>query len=138
MRSLESALAFYRDALGLKAGSSLFQGRAVMLTGGRTHHEIMLIEVGEAPGPLQGRRLGLYHFAWKVGESLAQLRDACRRLQQHGVTVRGMADHTISQSLYLQDPDGNEVELFVDNPAIDWRNDESWTEAPVRPLDLQA
>jgi catechol-2,3-dioxygenase len=37
-----------------------------------------------------------------------------------------------------RDPDGNEVELFVDNPDLDWRNDDSWMEAPVRPLKLDA
>lgn len=136
VRDLDRSLHFYRDALGLAVTATLFNGRAAMLSGGRTHHELMLIEVGEAPGPLHGRRLGLYHVAWKVGEDLAALRQAYRRLQSLGVPVRGMADHTISQSLYLQDPDGNEVEVYVDDPAVDWRNDDRWTEAPVKPLQL--
>ena len=42
----------------------------------------------------------------------------------------------ISKSLYLKDPDGNEVELYVDNPEIDWRNDKRWMDAPVKLLDL--
>jgi hypothetical protein len=41
-------------------------------------------------------------------------------------------------SLYLKDPDGNEVELFVDNPEYDWSQDSSWMEAPVKPLDLSS
>jgi catechol 2,3-dioxygenase len=135
VRSLEASLRFYRDALGLGVTARLFKGRAAMLSGGRTHHEIMLIEVGDAPGPLQGRRLGLYHIAWKVGDAIDELRRAYRRLQQAGVVVNGMADHSISQSLYLRDPDGN-VEIYVDNPAIDWRNDDSWAETPAKPLRL--
>ncbi len=136
VRDLESSLRFYRDALRLEVTATLFKGRAAMLSGGRSHHEIMLIAIGEAPGPLQGKRLGLYHFAWKVGEDLASLRVIYHRLQEMGVTINGMADHTISQSLYLRDPDGNEVELYVDDPSVDWRNDVDWASAPVKPLQL--
>jgi catechol 2,3-dioxygenase len=107
-----------------------------MLTGGRTHHELLLIEVGEAPGPLAGRRVGLYHVGWKVGETLDALRAARDRVLAHGGAIDGQSDHGVSQSLYLHDPDGNEVELFVDDPRIDWRNDASWMEHPVRPLRL--
>lgn len=134
VRNLASSLAFYRDAIGLQLSAQLFDGRAAMLSGGQTHHELMLIEVGEAPGPLQGRRLGLYHVAWCVGEDLQALKTAYRRLLEAGCTVAGMADHTISQSIYLRDPDGNEVEVYVDDPKIDWRNDASWQAAPVKPL----
>ena len=41
------------------------------------------------------------------------------------------------RAIYLKDPDGNEVELYVDNPNVDWRNDTSWMSAPVKPLDLK-
>lgn len=136
VRDLENSLRFYRDALGLDETARLFNGRAAMLTGGRTHHELMLIAVGDAPGPARGRRLGLYHIAWKVGEGLTALRAALERLQAAGITVAGMADHTISQSLYLHDPDGNEIEIYVDDPTIDWRRDRGWIDAPVKPLRL--
>ena len=63
-------------------------------------------------------------------------RQARARIEALGYAIEGVSDHTVSQSLYLSDPDGNEVELFVDNPAIDWRRDKSWMTAPVRPLRL--
>ena len=107
-----------------------------MLTGGRTHHELLLIEVGEAPGPLMGRRVGLYHVGWKVGDCREDLKAARDRILASGHPLNGMSDHTVSQSLYVRDPDGNEVELYVDDPDIDWRNDRSWMEIPVKPLDL--
>ena len=119
-----------------KVTATLFNGRAAMLSGGHSHHELMLIEVGDAPGPLQGKRLGLYHLAWKVGEDLEALRNAYRRLLSAACPIKGMADHTISQSIYLLDPDGNEVEVYVDDPTVDWRNDSSWQDAPVKPLHL--
>lgn len=136
VRDLERSLRFYTRAVGLTSKGRIFEGRAAVLSGGRTHHELLLIEVGEAPGPLTGRRLGLYHVGWKVGESLAALRQARDRLNEAGYGIEGAADHTVSQSLYLRDPDGNEVELFVDDPGADWRHSDAWLEAPVKPLHL--
>ncbi len=136
VRNLETSLKFYHEAVGLEISGKIFNGRAALLTGGRTHHELLLIEVGEAPGPLAGKRIGLYHAGWKVGECLADLKQARDRILGQGYRIEGLSDHTISQSIYLRDPDGNEVELFVDNPGCDWKNDTSWMEAPVKPLVL--
>jgi len=136
VRDLQVALPFYRDAIGLQETARVFNGRGVMLSGGSTHHELMLLQVGDAPGAPAGRRLGLYHFAFCVGESLQALRAAQQRLEAHGVPLRGMADHTITQSLYLADPDGNEVELYCDVPGYDWRTRREWIDAPVKPLVL--
>jgi catechol 2,3-dioxygenase len=136
VRDLTASAAFYTEVVGLQLRGRLFNGRAAMLTGGRTHHELLLIEVGEAPGPLPGRRVGLYHVGWKVGDTLEALRAARDRVLAHSGAIDGQSDHGVSQSLYLHDPDGNEVELFVDDPRVDWRNDPSWMERPVRPLRL--
>jgi len=136
VRNLETSLRFYHQAVGLEVSGKIFNGRAALLTGGRTHHELLLIEVGEATGPLAGKRIGLYHVGWKIGESLDDLKQARDRIREQGYAIEGLSDHTISQSLYLRDPDGNEVELFVDNPAFDWKSDTSWMAVPVKPLML--
>ena len=136
VRDLEKSTAFYRDVVGLKVAGRIFNGRAAMLTGGVTHHELLLIEAGAAPGPMQGRRIGLYHVGWKVGDSLDELRQTRDRIRDHGHDIEGMSDHTVSQSLYLRDPDGNEIELFVDDPGVDWRHAQEWMETPVKPLHL--
>lgn len=136
VRDLNRSLAFYRDVVGLRVAGRIFNDRAALLSGGRSHHELLLIHVGDAPGPLTGRRIGLYHVGWKIGESRDALLAARERCERAGCPIEGMADHTVSQSLYLHDPDGNEVELFVDDPAYDWRNDERWMSAPVKPLQL--
>lgn len=138
VRDLNESLRFYTEAVGLKEEGRIFDQRAALLSGGRTHHELLLVQVGNAPGPLQGKRIGLYHTGWKVGEGLATLAQVRQRVEKAGFLIDNMADHTISQSLYLHDPDGNEVELYVDNPGIDWRNDKSWMEQPVKPLRLTA
>ena len=97
---------------------------------------LLLIQVGPAEGPPQGRRIGLYHVGWKIGDRLEQLKDAKQRAEALGFPIQGLADHTISQSIYLHDPDGNEVEIYVDDPTIDWRKDSSWASQPVKPLRL--
>lgn len=136
VRDLDKSLHFYQKAVGLEVRGRIFNGQAAILTGGRSHHELLLIEVGEATGPLQGRRIGLYHVGWKIGEDLQTLRAKRDQLIELGYPPEAMSDHVVSQSLYLRDPDGNEVELFVDDPDYDWRTQADWIEAPVRPLDL--
>ena len=136
VKDLERALGFYRDLLGFKEVGRIFNGAAAALTSGGTHHELLLIQVGDAPGPLPGRRRGLYHIGIKVGDSLDELRQAKRELDQAGVSIDGMSDHTVSQSLYLKDPDGNEVELYVDADESIWRNNPAAVVSPIKPLRL--
>lgn len=136
VRDLERSSAFYREVVGLQQLGTLFGGQAAMFSSGRVHHELLLIQVGQAPGPLSGRRLGLYHVGWKVGESLEDLREVFRRAEAFGCEIEGLSDHTVSQSLYLLDPDGNELELFVDNSDYDWQQNDDWMATPVKPLKL--
>lgn len=136
VRNLQASMDFYQQVVGLEVTDKVFNDRAAVLTGGSTHHELLLIEVGNAPGPLQGRRIGLYHIGWCIGDTLDQLQKAKKRAETFGATIDGMSDHTISFSLYLRDPDDNEIELYVDNPAIDWRTSDEWMQQPVKPLDL--
>ena len=136
VRELERSVQFYTEMVGLKEQGRIFGDRASLLSGGRTHHELLLIEVGAAPGPAQGRRIGLYHVGWKIGDSIEQLKTLHDKLKDLDYAIDGLSDHTISHSIYLRDPDGNEVELYVDNPDYDWSNDDSWMEAPVKRLIL--
>lgn len=136
VRDLERSLAFYRDLLGFKEVGRIFNGAAAALTSGRTHHELLLIQVGDAPGPPSGRHRGLYHIGIKVGDSLEELRQAKRDLERAGIPIDGMSDHTVSQSLYLKDPDGNEVEIYVGADESVWKNDPASVVSPIKPLQL--
>ena len=137
VRELETSLKFYEKILGLKrieGGDLSF--KAAALTSGRTHHELLLIEVGDRPGPPPGPRRGFYHAGFKIGDSLDELKKAHHELYSAGIQVKGMSDHTISKSIYLHDPDGNEIELYVDDPDVDWEDDPAAVLSPIRPLDL--
>ncbi|MBI3743796.1 MAG: VOC family protein, partial [Chloroflexi bacterium] len=72
----------------------------------------------------------------KIGTTDAELREALARLQAAGVTVVGTADHHVTHSLYILDPDGNEVELYIDVQPELWRKNPSEVAAPTQPLAL--
>jgi catechol-2,3-dioxygenase len=138
VRNLERSAAFYRDVLGWRQVIPEVPGMpATAFSSGRTHHELLLIEVGEnAQAIPQGRRVGMYHFGLKVGDTDDELREARQRLQDAGVRVVGASDHTVTHSLYILDPDGNEIELYIDVAGVDWKNDPMAIMAPIKPLAL--
>jgi catechol 2,3-dioxygenase len=143
VRDIDRSSRFYREVLGwrqiLPEPGRTAQLPMAMFSApsGRTHHELLLIEVGEdAAAQPQGKRVGLYHFGLKVGDSDDELREALASLRKAGATVMGASDHTVTHSLYIADPDGNEIELYVDMPEVDWRSDPTLIAAPIKPLRL--
>jgi catechol-2,3-dioxygenase len=136
VRDLDRSRHFYRDVLGFhEIGGGPPGMPAAAFSSGRTHHELLLIEVGADAAPIpSGRHVGLYHLGFKIGETDDELRDAVADLERAGVTIVGASDHTVTHSLYVLDPDGNELELFIDvQPAV-WRDDPAAVMAPVKPL----
>ncbi len=136
VRDLDRSRRFYRDVLGWNEVAML-GNQGAMFSSGRTHHELLLLEVGEAAAPIPpAPRVGMYHFGLKVGETDEELPEALEKLLEAGATVRGAADHTVTHSLYIEDPDGNEIELYIDVQPEQWREDPSAVFAPIRPLRL--
>jgi catechol-2,3-dioxygenase len=106
-----------------------------MFSSGRTHHELLLIEVGANATPIPpGRRVGMYHFGLKIGTTDDELRAALAEIQEKGVKIVGSADHTVTHSLYIEDPDGNEIELYIDVQPEVWRDQPAAVLAATRPL----
>jgi catechol-2,3-dioxygenase len=140
VHNIERSATFYGDILGWKrlvAAENGPLGRVpvALFSSGRTHHELLLIEVGEDAQDLpRGRHVGLYHFGLKVGDTDDELRDAIRSCQEAGVQIVGTSDHTVSHRLYIVDPDGNEIELYIDVPGVSW--DLEHVMAPVKALAL--
>jgi catechol 2,3-dioxygenase len=145
VHNVPRSAAFYRDVLGWRQilptegerQDNGFPAAAFSAPSGRTHHELLLIEVGDdAASVPRGRRVGMYHFGLKIGDSDDDLRDALRQLQASGANVVGASDHTVTHSLYIEDPDGNEIELYVDVPGVDWKNHPELVASPIKPLQL--
>jgi catechol 2,3-dioxygenase len=135
VRDLERAARFYRDVLGLEEVARATFGRPMaFFSTGENHHDVAVMEVGpDAPLP-QRDEVGLYHVAFRIGSTLDELRAAKAHLEAHGYTGLRLADHRVSCSIYLDDPDGNGVELYVDADPV-WREDPRAV-ATVRPLSL--
>jgi catechol-2,3-dioxygenase len=136
VRDLERSRHFYGEVLGWKQVAEMGE-MAALFSSGRTHHELLLLEVGPSAAPVPGgRRLGLYHFGLKVGETDDELRDVIETLRREAVPITGMADHTVTHSVYITDPDGNEIELYIDVQPETWRDDPAAIIAPTKPLRL--
>ncbi|HLY67385.1 MAG TPA: VOC family protein [Chloroflexota bacterium] len=137
VRDVERSRRFYGEVLGWKEVGEDRSMPVAAFSSGRTHHELLLIEVGRDATPIpNGRRVGLYHIGLKVGESDDELREMLARLTANDVTIVGSSDHGVTHSLYVEDPDGNEVELFIDvQPAV-WKEHPEAVMAPIKPLRL--
>lgn len=132
VRDAKRAVEFYRGELGFEVVEAIGE-RAYFLraNGSDNHHDLGLFGIGEqAPPPGRGDRVGLYHLAWEV-DSLPDLARARETLGKAGA-LTGESDHGNSLSLYGQDPDGNEFEVFWMVPRQEWEQRGFGT----RPLDL--
>lgn len=117
--SIERSLRFYQDVLGFQV-MERYGCDAVFLSAGGYHHHIGLNTWESAGGSLPPPGCtGLYHVAI-LYPTRAALCDALRRLMDAGVQLTGAADHGVSEALYLDDPDGNGVELYWDRPESAW------------------
>src|SRR3989338_7027913 len=127
--SLKKSVHFYKEILGF--GLIAEQPGMAAFSSGRTHHEMLLIEIG---GKKKQKKLepGLYHIGFKIGESGQELKKAYDELKRKEVKITGSADHTVSHSLYIEDPDGNEIELYVDITEK-WKKDKKLIMAPIKP-----
>lgn len=133
---LERALAFYCGVLGFEI-TQRYGTQAAFISAGGYHHHIGL-NTWESKGgsPPPPGTTGLYHTAILYPD-LAALADALKRLIAAGVPLTGASDHGVSEALYLDDPDGNGVELYWDKPEAAWPRDADGNLAMVtRRLDL--
>lgn len=124
--------AFYRDILGFQQIHA--QGGIALFSGGRTHHELLLIEIGGQPKPHRVEP-GLYHIGFKIGDGPEAAKQAYKELTEKGVPIVGTGDHGVTHSIYILDPDGNELELYADVSDA-WRTDPMAVMTPVKPLNL--
>jgi catechol 2,3-dioxygenase len=116
---LDRALAFYRNLLGFEV-TMLYGSQAAFISAGGYHHHIGLNtwhSKGAPHAPENG--VGLYHTAI-LYPSRKDLAFIFKRLHQANYPFTGASDHGVSEALYLDDPDGNGVELYWDRPKELW------------------
>lgn len=130
---IEKVANFYRDTLGFHEVHR--EGPIALFSSGRTHHEMLLIEIGGAPKQHGRPEPGLYHIGFKVADSHEELKEVYRELQEKQVSIVGLTDHTVTHSIYVLDPDGNELELYAD-VSDEWKTNPKSVLAPSRRLSL--
>ena len=132
VRDAARAAAFYTGTVGLTALGTGPDGSLRLGAGGQ-----VLIELVGAPDahPRPQGTTGLFHVALLVPDRPA-LAVVLRRLVAQGVRL-GASDHLVSEALYLDDPDGNGIEIYRDRPEADWRWDKATVEMATHPLDLR-
>ncbi len=136
---IDLALAFYRDVLGFDQIMRLGDQAAFVSAGGYHHHIGLNTWHSRRGAPAPAHHTGLYHFAIRY-PSRRDLATAVRRVLDAGVPIQGVADHGVSESIYLADLDGNGIELTRDRPESEWPRDASGNLAMhmADPLDLDA
>jgi catechol 2,3-dioxygenase len=135
---LDRALAFYQGVLGFDLTARMGPSAAFLSAGGYHHHiGLNTWESRNGSPPPQGST-GLYHVAIRYPDRVS-LADALRRLVRAHVPLEGASDHGVSEALYLRDPDGNGLELYVDRPRDQWpRGGDGSVNMTTEPLDLDA
>ena len=133
---LNRSLEFYRDLLGFEV-TTMYGDQAAFISAGGYHHHIGLNtwhSKGLPPAPVNS--VGLYHTAivYPTRKDLAIIYDRLRRAYY---PLTGASDHLVSEAIYLNDPDGNGVELYWDKPKELWKyNKDGSIEMATLALDL--
>ena len=133
VRNLDRAEEFYHGVLGLPIATRSDEFKMTFFTLGN-HHDLAVRAVGDDAPPPNPKGAGLYHVAFCVGDSLDELRAMKEHIEQRGVKIDRVIDHDVTCSLYLRDPDGNGIELYVDTSDV-WKKEPSAV-ATGKPLTL--
>lgn len=136
--NIDRAVAFYRDVIGMRL-MSRYGDRAAFMSFDDYHHHLGLNTWESANGsPPPKGHTGLYHIAFLFPDR-ATLGQVIDRVRNAGYPLTGAADHNVSEAVYLDDPDGNGLELYRDRPKSEWQYNEDGSIILVNhPLDVEA
>lgn len=125
VKSLDVSVPFYRNVLGMRLRRrGKVNGRQMaFLSFGSRDHDIALLEVGASAHSQDETRAGLRHVAFRIGDRIEQWRAFKEHLDVLGITPRRTSEHRTSWSIYMQDPDGIELEVYVESETPIWNAD---------------
>lgn len=130
--NLERSLKFYQGILGF---SILNQTTSSAKLTADDMTNILTLVQPEGVKPKQSRTTGLYHFALLLPEK-SDLANIVIHLSNNNIHF-GAADHLVSEALYMQDPDGNEIEIYIDRDPAEWSWNGSEVSMTTDPLDFE-
>jgi len=130
--NLERALAFYQDLLGFHLAEQ--GGATAALSSGASEAVVLRLSAVQGAMRKPPRSSGLYHIAIRLPVRPA-LGALLRRLLAAEYPLQGAADHLVSEAIYLADPDGNGLELYIDRPREQWQQVSGVVQMATDPLD---
>ena len=134
--NLQRALDFYCGKLGFELTTTYGDEAAFISAGGYHHHIGLNVWYSEGMGPAPQRSVGLFHTAILFPER-KDLATIFKRLVDFEYPLTGASDHGVSEALYLNDPDGNGVELYWDRKKENWpKNEDGSLNMYTQHLDL--
>lgn len=131
VEALVRTLTFYEDVLGFTIHQQDPQ-HAKLGTVGKTFLHLQKSS-GEKPSPYT---TGLFHLALLLPER-SHLAQVLMHIKESGTPIHGYSDHGVSHAIYLQDPEGNGLELYWDRPRENWPIQHGQLQMTTRPLNLQ-
>jgi catechol 2,3-dioxygenase len=131
---LDDLTTFYERVVGLQ---EVDRGGAVTRLGPADGEPVIeLVGAPDAPRA-PSFSTGLFHLAILVPDR-AELARSLQRVADAGWRLTGASDHLVSEALYLQDPEGNGIEIYRDRPREEWRRNGDELAMATLPLDLQS
>ncbi len=134
MRDLEAAKRFYHGVLGMRIADER-DGFGVFFRFGDYHHDIAAFKVAEDASAPEKNQVGLAHIAL-VADSFDTVKAMHTRLKSHAVPILRTVDHGVTKSVYFNDPEGNELEIYCEVPESPWQSLDTIIKS--EPIDLDA
>ena len=131
-RDVGTVASYYKDVVGLSEVSRR-PGAIVLGAGGKALLEIEEFKAGRPDDP---RSAGLFHTAFLL-PSRTDLARWARRAIERQIPVTGASDHLVSEAIYLDDPEGNGIEIYADRPRSAWPHDGDTLKMATLPLDVK-
>ena len=117
VKDLESSLNFYNKLLGFKIIEK--KSNTAYLSSNGNYPYLISLEENKSANPLNRHAAGLYHTAFRFPDRKSLALEFLH-LHENNTKFHGFSDHIVSEAIYLGDPDGNGVELYVDKPRSEW------------------
>ena len=131
--NLEKSLLFYKDIIGLTVEEKTINQAS--LKAGTGEPFLYLEELSEVEKKNR-RTTGLYHFAILV-PSREELGSVLKHLLKTGYPLQGASDHSVSEAIYLADPDGNGIEIYRDRDSDEWDWEDNYVQMDTLQMDAE-
>ena len=121
VKDVERSKRFFEKVMGFPVVAQNERGMVFFSTDVKDNHHMLAIMPGKEGAAMPTRdQIGMQHVSFELG-SFAELQQAWRVLKENNVEIDHTVYHGVSKSVYFYDPDGNQLELYVNVPEEEYR-----------------